>query len=77
MECTQKHRDNCNLAATIAGIRIYIEHAVPVEELTELKNMLLRIQLPEIEADSELYEAKIRLDYLNLLDELDARICLA
>ena len=73
----QQHRDNCNLAATVAGIQMYIEHAVPVEELQELRNMLLRIQLPEIGEGSELYEAKLRLDYLNLLEALDAKISYA
>ena len=65
------------MAATVAGIRTYMEHAVPVEEMKELRNMLLRMELPEIGEDSELYEARLRLDYLNLLEELDAKICYA
>ena len=77
MVSMERHRGNCTLAATVAGIQTYIEHAVPVEELEELRNMLLRIELPEIGADSELYEAKLRLDYLNLLETLDAKICYA
>ena len=77
MISAERHRDNCNLAATVAGIRTYIEHSVSVEELKELKNMLLRIDLPVIGADSELYEAKLRLDYLNLLEELDTKISFA
>ena len=65
------------MAATVAGLRTYMEHAVPVEEMKELRNMLLRMELPEIGEDSELYEARLRLDYLNLLEELDAKICYA
>lgn len=61
----------------VAGVRMYIEHRVSVEELKELKAMLLLVELPEIGADSELYEAKLRLDYLDLLEELDERICFA
>ena len=77
MISAQRHRDNCNLAATVAGIRTYIQHTVEEDELMELKNMLLRYRLPEIGADSELYEAKIRLEYLDLLEELDAKLCMA
>ena len=73
----ERHRGNCTMAATVAGIRTYMEHAVPVEEMKELRNMLLRMELPEIGEDSELYEARLRLDYLNLLEELDAKICYA
>lgn len=77
MENIERHRGNCTLAATVAGIRTYIEYSVPVEELKELRNMLLRMELPEIGADSDLYEAKLRLEYLDLLEKLDARICVA
>lgn len=77
MESAERHRENCNLAAMVAGVRMYIEHRVSVEELKELKAMLLLVELPEIGADSELYEAKLRLDYLDLLEELDERICFA
>lgn len=36
--------------------------------------MLLRIKVPEIAEESDMYEAKLRSDYLNLLEELDAKI---
>lgn len=71
----ERHRGNCTLAATVAGIRTYIEYTVPVEELKKLRNMLLRIELPEVGEESDLYEAKLRLEYLELLEELDAKLC--
>ncbi len=74
MQNMERHIGNCTLAGTVAAISLYIKYSIPVEEMQELKNMLLRIKVPEIAEDSDMYEAKLRSDYLNLLEELDAKI---